>query len=396
MDGLSIIAVATWLAAMASQAQPVTLREAEQALVAERFAEASAKFRSATVAEPNNPGAWYGLGKSYEALARQAFSRLQATAADSEWEALIIAEVLVSADRFAPALDLYRQVQRQHPGIAGLHESIATLYERAGKPEWAATERARATTPPASCPPAAPDCEFLASRFLAAVAATGARTDAASLSWRTRAYNALATSAFDTLDGLPPSAEVHLVRAAIDRDQGRPIDAIPELKAALALQPGDRAIEQELATALYETRNLDEALPLLARLAGPPSTASPDMAFFYGDALLQAQQIEQALPYLRAAAARRPDAAPVRASLGRALLQSGDAAAALPHLQAGAKGDDPDSDGTAHYQLAQAYQRLGRAAEAKLALTEYRRRQAAAQSGATAPASGADGGITPP
>ena len=144
-----------------------------------------------------------------------------------------------------------------------------------------------------------------------------------------------------------------------------------ELKAALTLRPGDRAIEEELASALYESRNLEEALPLLARLAGPPDTAPADLAFFYGDALLQAQQVDKALPYLRAAHTRQPDAAIVRASLGRALLLGGDAAAALPHLQAAAAAEPQDGDGAVHYQLAQAYQRLGRAAEAKAALGEY-------------------------
>jgi predicted Zn-dependent protease len=87
---------------------------------------------------------------------------------------------------------------------------------------------------------------------------------------------------------------------------------------------------------------------------------------------------------------------PVRASLGRALLQSGDAAAALPHLQAAAKADDPESDGAIHYQLAQVYQRLGRAADAKAALAEYQKRQAAHPSNAP-PAPGAPRpGLTPP
>jgi predicted Zn-dependent protease len=176
-----------------------------------------------------------------------------------------------------------------------------------------------------------------------------------------------------------------MIRAAVDRDQGRILEAIIELKAALALRPGDRAIEEDLASALYESRNLEEALPLLARLAGPAGTAPADLAFFYGDALLQAQQVDQALPYLRAAHARQPDAAVVRASLGRALLASGDAPGALPHLQAAAAAEPPESDGAVHYQLAQAYQRLGRPAEAKLALAEYQKRQAAQASDASGP-----------
>jgi predicted Zn-dependent protease len=361
---------------------------AERAFDDGRYRDAAAAFRSLTAATPAEPSYWYGLGRSYEALARQAFSELQRVAPGSPWEALVIADVWATAGRYAQALELYRQVRQAAPGIPGVDEAIVALYEQAGETEKAAEHRAALKPPRPTCAPDQPHCEFLAGRYLAAVEAAGRKAEASSLYWRTLAFNALATDAFSALDGLAPSAEVHMVRAAVDRDQGRTLDAIPELKAALALRPGDRAIEEELASALYETRNLEEALPLLARLAGPAATASADLAFFYGDALLQAQQVEQALPYLRAAHARQPDADVVRASLGRALLQSGDAAAALPHLQAAAAASSPDSDGAVHYQLAQAYQRLGRAAEARTALAEYQKRQAGrdADAGAEAPA----------
>jgi predicted Zn-dependent protease len=361
---------------------------AERAFDDGRYREAAAAFRSLTAATPAEPSYWYGLGRSYEALARQAFSELQRVAPGSPWEALVIADVWATAGRHAQALELYRQVRQAAPDIPGVDEAIVALYEHAGETQKAAEHRAALKPPPPTCAPDQPHCEFLSGRYLAAVEAAGRKAEASSLYWRTLAFNALATEAFSALDGLPPSAEVHMVRAAVDRDQGRTLDAIPELKAALALRPGDRAIEEELASALYETRNLEEALPLLARLAGPAATASADLAFFYGDALLQAQQVEQALPYLRAAHARQPDADVVRASLGRALLQSGDAAAALPHLQAAAAASSPDSDGAVHYQLAQAYQRLGRADEARTALAEYQKRQAArdADAGAEAPA----------
>ena len=187
-----------------------------------------------------------------------------------------------------------------------------------------------------------------------------------------------------------------MVLASVHRDQGRPVEAVPELKAALLLRPGDPAIEEELAAALYESKNLEEALPLLARLTGPAKTARTDLAFFYGDALLQAQHVESALPYLRAAAAAQPDAVVVRASLGRALLQAGDAAAALPHLEAAAAADDPQSDGAAQYQLAQAYQRLGRANQARAAMAEYQQRQAAMQVATAPPAAQGGQELTPP
>lgn len=383
--------------AAAAAAQHVDeVDDAARAFDAGQFGRAAEGFRGATVADPNNPRAWFGLGKSFEALARQSFSALQKLAPGSEWEALLVADVWVSAGRFAQALSLYRGVLKQHPDLPGVHASIAHLYELAGHPDWAATERTREPARAEACAAAAADCLFLAGRHDAAVKATLRAQDAQSLYWRIRALNALATQAFASLDALPASAEVHLVRAAIDRDQGRPLDAVPELKAALALRPGDREIEEELAVALYESKNLEEALPLLERLAGAPGRAEPEWAFFYGDALLQGQQVERALPYLEAAAAKRPDAPAVRASLGRALLQSGDATAALPHLQAAAKGDEGDSDGAVHYQLAQAYQRLGRTADARSALAEYQKRQQAATPDVPATSDEPAPSLTPP
>lgn len=373
--GVALVAVTATLSA--AQPGPGDERAAGRAFDEGRYLEAAAAFRKLTDAAPDDPRRWYGLGRSYEALARQTFDELQRVAAGSPWEALIVADVWVSAGRFEQALEIYQEVKLVAPEIPGVDEAIVALYEHAGEAAKATETRARLKPPPATCPRASADCEFLAGRYLASIEAAGRAAEASSLYWRTRAFNALATDAFARLESLPPSAEVHMVRGAIDRDQGRILDAIAEFRAALALRPGDRAIEEELASALYESRNLEEALPLLARLTGPPESARADLAFFYGDALLQAQQVDKALPYLRAAHARQPDAAVVRASLGRALLQGGDAAAALPHLQAAAAAEPPESDGAVHYQLAQAYQRLGRAAEAKAALGEYQKRQAA-------------------
>ncbi len=371
-----------------------TIEQATRTLDAGRHRLAASQFRAIAAAEPGSARAWFGAGKAYEALAREAFQHLQTTAPDSAWEALVIAEVLVSSERFAQALSLYREVQQSAPEIGGVHEAIADLYDRAGKTEWATAERAKAAGRRRDCSVHVAECAYLAGKYLDVVAAADRKQDAESLFWTTRAYNALATDSFARLDTLPPSAEVHVVLASVHRDQGRPTEAVPELKAALALRPGDRAIEEELASALYESRNLDEALPLLARLAGPARTARTDLAFFYGDALLQAQQVDAALPYLKAAAAAQPEAVVIRASLGRALLQSGDAAAALPHLEAAAAGDDPDSDGAAHYQVAQAYQRLGRADAARTALAEYQKRQAAMQAPVAAQTTAPE--LTPP
>ena len=253
----------------APPAPTATLEQATRTLDAGRHRLAASQFRALAGAEPGSARAWFGLGKSYEALARETFEKVQAAAPDSAWEALIVAEVLVSGERFAQALSLYRKVQQAAPGIGGVHEAIADLYDRAGKSEWATVERAKAASRRRDCATQPAECGYLAGKYLDVVKVTEGRADAPSLYWATRAYNALATEAFATLETLPASAEVHVVLASVHRDQGRPTEAVPELKAALALRPGDRAIEEELAAALYESRNLEEALPLLARLTGP-------------------------------------------------------------------------------------------------------------------------------
>ncbi len=120
----------------------------------------------------SRPRAWFGLGKSYEALARESFQKLQTTAPDSAWEASIVAEVLVSSERFAQALSVYREVQQAEPEIGGVHEAIADLYERAGKREWATAERAKAAARPRDCATRAAECGYLAGKYLDVIAAS--------------------------------------------------------------------------------------------------------------------------------------------------------------------------------------------------------------------------------
>ena len=58
------------------------------------------------------------------------------------------------------------------PPVGGLHEAVAEIYERAGKPEWAAQER-RAIKPrsAAACATRVAECDFLAGKFRESVAA---------------------------------------------------------------------------------------------------------------------------------------------------------------------------------------------------------------------------------
>ena len=88
-----------------------------------------------------------------------------------------------------------------------------------------------------------------------------------------------------------------------------------------------------------------------------------------GRLLTDEQEYDRALPLLERALTlpNPPDSVP--ADLGRAYLALGQPADAVEHLQAAVR---RDADGSIHYQLAQAYQRLGMRDEARKALTQYR------------------------
>ena len=78
--------------------------------------------------------------------AEAALDALQQQAPDSPLLELVVADVAVSQEKYPAALAIYRRVMEGTPPVGGLHEAVAEIYERAGKPEWAAQER-RAVKP---------------------------------------------------------------------------------------------------------------------------------------------------------------------------------------------------------------------------------------------------------
>jgi predicted Zn-dependent protease len=347
-----------------------------------QFTKAALHYRSLTTIQPDNPKGWYGLARSYEGIAEEALGSLQHESPDSPLLDLVVADVAVTQEKFPAALAIYRRVLDGPPPVGGLHEAVAELYERAGKPEWAAVERHLVRRPTkAECATRAAECQFLEGRFRESLAAAKQSPTLAGRYWTIRAANRLATEAVAHLETLPASVELHLIRAELAQSSGRNTEAVAEVQAALKLSPGNPAIETALAEALLQAHDLDEALPLLERLNRErPSDGA--LLFMYGDALLQSQQIDRAIPILERAVTAKDAPISTRASLGRAYVQAGRYEAALPHLIAAAREDE---DGDTHYQLARAYQAVGRTADAQKAMAEYQRlRQRTAPSGGAA------------
>jgi predicted Zn-dependent protease len=142
------------------------------------------------------------------------------------------------------------------------------------------------------------------------------------------------------------------------------------VRQALALAPGDAALETALAEALLRAHDLKAAIPLLERLSRErPGEAT--LLLMLGDALVEDQQVERAIPVLEEAAKAPGAVAQTSASLGRAYVQAGRYAEAVPRLEAAASEDE---DGEVHLQLARAYQALERADDARRAMAEYQKR----------------------
>jgi predicted Zn-dependent protease len=359
--------------AVTAMPQSADAREmlARACLDASQFPKAGDNYRTLTTIQPENPKAWYGLVRSYEGIAEKALNALQQQAPDSLLLELVVADVAVSQEKYPAALAIYRRVMEGTAPVGGLHEAVAELYERAGKPEWAAQERrAIRQRSAAECARRVAECDFFAGKFRESLDAAMQSPTPSGRYWTIRAANRLATEAVGRLESLPPSVELHLIRADLAQSSGRHTDAVTEVRAALTLSPGNPAIQSALAETLLQAHNLDEAVPLLERLNRErPSDGA--LVLMYGDALLESQQIERAIPVLERAVAANGAPLSARASLGRAYVQVGRYEDALPHLSAAAKEDE---HGDTHYQLARAYQALGRTADAQKAMAEYQKR----------------------
>ncbi len=357
--------------AVATDPNSVKARQmlADAYLRLERYDEAGGQLLKLTELDQTNADAWYALGQSHEARAQVAFDRLRQVAPDSPYESLLVADVLVTQEKYAEAIELYRATLEKLPHLrAAAYAALAETYEEAGDTVRAAVERQKIESlPPPDCARHKPECEFRAGQYRETLAALGQRTDPESQYWRARAHNELAFEAFWKVEQLPPSPGSHAFRAQLYRSQGRHPDAVTELQQAVKLAPGDRRLQRELATSLYLSRDYEAAAPLFrALLEQEPRSA--ELSFLLGDTLLQSQKVEQAVPPLEAAVRAEPGHAGARASLARAYLQLGRQADAIPHLKAALQADE---DGSLHYQLARAYQATGQTELAKQMLEKY-------------------------
>ncbi len=301
---------------------------------------------------------------TYQATAASAFDQLQKAAATSPYVSALVAETRVQRRQFRSGFFFYNEAAKQLPNLHGIHAALADVYRKTGHADWAAEEDAKERAlPPADCTAHPAECQFAGGHDLQILTQPhrGAWSPEA-LYWRAKAANELAMQALFRLGQLPPSVELHQLRAEIARSQGKHLESAREWREALALVPGNPRLRRELAASLFMAQDYQAALAEAQSLL-KSDPRSPELNFIAGDSLLRLEQPDQALALSQGRARLRSRSLlAADASLGLALSRLGNHAEAVPHLE---KALELDDDGSLYYQLARAYQALGQTRESR-------------------------------
>lgn len=330
---------------------------------------AAAAWLALAALDPASPYAQAGLVRCNEELAAMAIEQLRQRDPESPYMLRILGQTKLATRQYPSALYLFRGALERQPGVRAVHEAVAQVYEGAGQPEWARLEREKAgNLPEPDCSAAqSAECNFAAGRFDLAPPVTP-DSPSSDLFWAARSYASLAEASFARLASLPESIEKLTLVGDILATQGEFSSAADACLRALEIGGGSGELERQLAELLYLARRTDEARPLLQRFhASDPN--DPRWAAMLGNLLAQEQDYEKAVPLLESSLAQPGAPATARLDLGRSYLALDQPAEALPHLKSSL---GLDTDGSIHYQLAQAFQRLGMRTEAREALDRYR------------------------
>ena len=345
----------------------VLLGEALEAV--EEHSRAAGVWRTLGGLASTSPYAYAGLVRCNEELAATAIDQMRQHHPESSYMLRYLGQTKLAARQYPSALYLFRSALERQPDVRAVHEAMASVYEGAGHPEWAEIERRKAMSLPE------PDCTALESvecLFRAGrsdlVPPLAADSSPSDLFWIARSHASLAQDAFEKLASLPESTEKLTLVADLLASQGKFSNAAEACRRAIGIGGTSGELERQLAELLYLAERIEEARPLLERFYRTDPD-DPKWAAMLGNLLADEQEYEEAVPLLQFSLGLPGAPATARLDLGRAFLALDRPREALPHLKSSL---DLDTDGSIHYQLAQAFRRLGMREEAQEALAQYR------------------------
>ncbi len=183
--------------------------------------------------------------------------------------------------------------------------------------------------------------------------------------WLERAYQALGAEAFTQLENsFPNSWRTHQMRAeslALRRDHD---NVIQEYDAALHLRPNDAELHEAMGEFYLDNRSDDDARSELEKAEALDPSRTKTL-YLLGRLYVLDSDNEKAVPVLERALRLQPNLSEASGLLGTAYIRMGRFAEAIPRLE---KAAPLDHIGNIHYQLYQAYRKLGEAELAQKAL----------------------------
>jgi tetratricopeptide (TPR) repeat protein len=174
--------------------------------------------------------------------------------------------------------------------------------------------------------------------------------------WLERTYQALGADSYAQLEAsFPDSWRTHELRAedfALRQDRDA---AVKEYEAALQLRPDEAELHESLGEFYLDNRSDKDAQGELEKAVALDPSRTKTL-YLLGRLYVLDDQNEKAVPFLRRAVQLQPNLNEASGLLGTAYVRMGQFADAVPRLQ---KAASLDHFGNIHYQLYQAYRKLG-------------------------------------
>ena len=173
-------------------------------------------------------------------------------------------------------------------------------------------------------------------------------------------------------DSAEDAAALHRLRGdVLLRLKGDAPSAEQEYRQAIALRPGDPALQERLAEAQFQRATQRARKSATAAVAIDPHQR--DAMRTLASLAMNSRDYEQALPWLRELGTQSPGDRSVQVELGKALAQTGHPDEALKCLAPALAAGYPDEKGALHSLEAGVLREVGRDADAAKAAAEARR-----------------------
>jgi tetratricopeptide (TPR) repeat protein len=183
--------------------------------------------------------------------------------------------------------------------------------------------------------------------------------------WLERTYQALGAESYAQLENsFPDSWRTHQLRAegfALRRDHD---DVIKEYEAALQLRPNEAELHEAIGEFYLDNRSDEDARSELEKAEALDPSRTKTL-YLLGRLYVLDSENEKAVPVLERALQLQPNLNEASGLLGTAYIRMGKFSEAIPSLE---KAAPLDHIGNIHYQLYQAYRKLGEAELAQKAL----------------------------